>query len=325
MNEIKKGSGRMEQFYHLLLTQLEMFTIMVLLGIWGAKTGVLSENLLGDLSKLIMRLILPVMIFHKSVNGSTRSDIITSFSNVVIATILAYIFLYGVGVLLKRVFLLKGNYGRVFQASTIFGNIGFIGIPLILGILPEHGMLYMAIFTIIDQAAIWTLGYQLTMPEEKRLRGSFMVILKNMLNPAMISIFLAIIFILLDWKLPATMNKALGAVGDATTPLSLIYIGGTFCFYNVLKFLTKIEYYAIVLVKMICVPLLVFIGLRYLGTQPDLNLFITTLTGMPSMSTIAMFARANGSDDRCAVGAVMVTTVCCLFTLPLVAYLTAIL
>jgi len=149
--------------------------------------------------------------------------------------------------------------------------------------------------------------------------------LRNMLNPAMISIFLAIAFILFDWKIPVTINKALGAIGDATTPLSLIYIGGTFCFCNVLRFLTKIEYYAIVLAKMICVPLLVFIGLRYLGFQSDLNLFITTLSGMPSMAAIAMFARVNGSDDRCAVGAIMVTTVCCLFTLPLVAYLTAIL
>jgi malate permease and related proteins len=314
----------MEQFY-LVLTQLEMFAVMVLLGIWGVKAGVLSEISLGDLSKLIMRLILPVMIFHKSVNGSTRNDIITSFGNVIFATVLTYFLLYGVGALIKSIFGLKGNYGRVFHASAMFGNVGFIGIPLILGLLPEHGMLYMAIFTILDQAALWTIGYQLTMPEEKRLRGSLMANLRNMLNPAMISIFLAIAFILFDWKIPVTINKALGAIGDATTPLSLIYIGGTFCFCNVLRFLTKIEYYAIVLAKMICVPLLVFIGLRYLGFQSDLNLFITTLSGMPSMAAIAMFARVNGSDDRCAVGAIMVTTVCCLFTLPLVAYLTAIL
>jgi len=36
-----------------------------------------------------------------------------------------------------------------------------------------------------------------------------------------------------------------------------------------------------------------------------------------------MFARANGSDEDCAIGAVMMTTVFCLLTLPLVAYITA--
>lgn len=312
----------MESFY-LVLTQLEMFSVMVTLGIIGVKTKALTEQYLGDLSKLIMRLILPVMIFHKSINGATRADMFSCLVEVILATVFMYVLLFSNGVLLKRLFSLQGNYGRVFQASAMFGNVGFIGIPLILGILPERGMLYMALFSIIDQLFLWTIGFYLTLPEKRLEQSSFAANLKNIANPAMLGIVLAILFILMDWKLPVTLNKALGVVGDATTPLSLIYIGGTFCSCNVRKFLVKFEYYAIVATKMIVLPLITFYALRVFRVQPEIITFITTLAGMPCMAAIAMFARVNQSDEAGAVGAIMISTILCLVTLPLVSYLTS--
>lgn len=81
----------MEYFYR-VLTQLEIFSVMILLGVFAVKTNAMNEKSLGDLSKLIMRLILPVMIFHKSINGATRSDMMSSFAEVVLASffMLAY-------------------------------------------------------------------------------------------------------------------------------------------------------------------------------------------------------------------------------------------
>ena len=312
----------MKTFY-LVLTQLEIFTVMILIGIIGIKTKALSEKTLSDLSRLIMRLILPIMIFHKSINGATRADMLFCVTEVVLSTIFMYGVLFFTGFILKRMFSLSGNYGRVFHASAMFGNVGFIGIPLILGILPERGMLYMAIFTIIDQVLLWSIGYYLTLPEEKMEHSSLTANLKNIVNPAMLGIVLAFLFILMEWKLPVTLNKALGAVGDMTTPLSLIYIGGTFCFCDVRRFLTKTEYYAIVVMKMIAIPLFLAATLRFFQVQPEVVTFITILAGVPSMAAIAMFARTNESDEDCAVGAIMITTILCLFTLPLIAYLTS--
>lgn len=307
-------------YFYLVFTQLESFIIMILFGISAIKTRVLNENSLTHLSKLIMKLILPIMIFHKSINGANRTDIFLCLPEVVLSTIFMYVILFFAGSILKKLLHLSGNHGRVFHASTMFGNIGFIGIPLIIGILPERGMLYMALFAIIDSSILWTVGYYLTLPEEKLADNSITANLKNVFNPAMMSILLSILFILMEWKLPFTLNNALGSIGETTTPLSLIYIGGTFCFYNIKKFAMKIEYYSIVFAKMIFIPLFIFTILRLFHVHQEIIIFITTLSGMPSMTVIAMFARANGSDEDCAVGAIMITTIFCLVTLPLVAY-----
>lgn len=312
----------METFY-LVLSQLQIFTVLVLVGIIGVKTNALNESGLSVLSRLIMRLSLPIMIFHKSINGATRADMLSCFTEVVLSAVFMFGLLFFIGFFLKRLFSLCGDYGSVFHASSMFGNVGFIGIPLILGILPERGMLYMALFTIIDQILLWSVGFYLTLPKLKLGQNSLTANLKNIANPAMLGILLAIVFILMEWKLPVTLNKALGGVGDMTTPLSLIYIGGTFCYCDVRRFLSKVEYYAIVVVKMVAVPLLVFTALRFFQVQPEIVTFITTLSGMPSMAAIAMFARTNESDEDCAVGAVMITTILCLVTIPLVTYLTS--
>ena len=311
----------MEYFYR-VLTQLEIFSVMILLGVFAVHTKAINEKSLSDLSKLIMRLILPVMIFHKSINGATKADMMSSFAEVVLASFFMFIVLFAVGWLLKKAFFLQGNYGRVYQAATMFGNVGFIGIPLILGILPERGMLYMAIFFIVDQIVLWSLGFYMTLPEDQLKHASLKSNLKNIISPAMVGIFLAISFIALEWKLPVTLNKALGAVGDATTPLSLIYIGASFCFCDVRQFAARLEYYAIVVGKMIIAPIVIFLVLRALQVQEEIITVITTLAGVPSMAAIAMFARTNGSDENCAIGAILITTIFSLFTLPLVANIT---
>ena len=79
----------MEYFYR-VLTQLEIFSVMILLGVFAVKTNAMNEKSLGDLSKMIMRLILPVMIFHKSINGATKADIMSSSSEVILPSFLMF-------------------------------------------------------------------------------------------------------------------------------------------------------------------------------------------------------------------------------------------
>ena len=106
----------MEYFYR-VLTQLEIFSVMILLGVFAVKTNAINEKSLSDLSKLIMRLILPVMIFHKSINGATRSDMMSSFAEVVLASFFMFAVLFAVGYLLKKAFSLTGNYGRILSSG----------------------------------------------------------------------------------------------------------------------------------------------------------------------------------------------------------------
>ena len=119
-----------------------------------------------------MKLVMPVMIFTNTVDGVDRSSLLGSLSLLGL-TALLYACTFVMARLMAAAFRLQGD-----RALTMFGNVGFMGIPIVSSIFPDYGMLYIAVFTIIDQMVLWTLGVKLTTPGGK---GSFDP--KKMINP----------------------------------------------------------------------------------------------------------------------------------------------
>ena len=70
----------------------------------------------------------------------------------------------------------------------MFGNIGFMGIPIVAAVFPEQGMLYIALFTVVDQLLLWTVGVNLTAPTDKENAMSIASRLLKMINPATIAV-----------------------------------------------------------------------------------------------------------------------------------------
>lgn len=306
----------MEQFFT-VLTQIIIFLILIILGIVAVKTSILDEKSLGNVSKLVMRMALPAYIFINTAEGATKEGLVSSLMVVPLAIIL-YLLLYLLSKLLIKAFHLSGNRAKVFQAIVIFGNVGFMGIPLVVELYPETALLYISLFTILDQVLFWTYGVALTKPVSQEKVTLSMKGLRNLLSPALIAILLATVFVMLDIHLPAVLISACEKLGAASMPLSLLYIGGMLSLTDVRKVLKCRELYAEVLLKMIVLPITFFVVMRLLGVAVDMAGTITFLSGLPAINMVAMLAKNHGSDGDYAVCAVMMTTIASLVTLPLV-------
>lgn len=149
-----------------LLQQIGMFVIYIITGVILIRTKVLTRENLEIISKVVIKLSLPVMIFINTVNGVDRKSFFSSLSILGIAVVM-YVCLLILGTLSGKVFHLHGEHLQLYRAMTVFGNVGFMGIPIVVSIYPEKGMLYMAVFTIIDQLMLWTLGVKLTSSEKE--------------------------------------------------------------------------------------------------------------------------------------------------------------
>ncbi|MPN06953.1 hypothetical protein SDC9_154210 [bioreactor metagenome] len=163
---------------------------------------------------------------------------------------------------------------------------------------------------------------RLTTPADKKTEKGIGQSIKKMLNPAFVAILLGVTGIFAGVKLPQILDLTFTKIGATTTPLSMIYIGGLFCYVDIKKFVVKIEFYLIVAFKMIAFPVLLFMALKYVPFISDeIKITLALLAGLPSMSSIAMFANANGSDGDYAIGAIFVTTIASTATLPLISYI----
>jgi predicted permease len=306
----------MEQFM-MIGSQLIKFVFLIALGLLCSKFKVLDQTSLAGLSRLVLRVLMPFLIFTNTVTTATRQGLAESLI-VLPISVLTYGLLWCVAALIVWLFHLRGNRAKVFRALTMFGNVGFVGIPLISALWPQNGMLYVALVSIVDLGLFWTLGVYYTMPVGQTGKIFTRETLKKMLSPALISILVSIVGVLCGLKLPGVVEDVCQAVSAATLPMSLIYIGGLLYFTDLRPVLRSGALYAEIVAKMIAAPLLVYIILKLLGMPPELCGTMAVLVGLPAISSVAMLSYQHGSDGDYAIGAIMLTTIACVVSLPLV-------
>ena len=296
--------------FSILTAQIGMFVIYMLAGVILIRTRVMNRENLEVISKFVIKLALPVMIFINTVNGVERKTLFHSLSIFLIAGIM-YICLFLLSYISGVFFHLHGNHRQLYSAMSVFGNVGFMGIPIVTSIYPENGILYVSVFSIVDQLFLWTLGVKLTAPEGE---GKFD--LKKLVNPASIGIIVALFMILTGLKLPTLLNTGLQKIGSTATPLAMIYLGGIFACVPMKNGLRRGELYGIVFAKMLLVPMIMYGMMGAFGIAGDVRLTIALIAGMPVMASIAMMV--TSSDSEYAMGGIFITTICSLVTLPLV-------
>ncbi|WP_302491431.1 AEC family transporter [Megasphaera sp.] len=304
-------------YFSIVLSQIIGFVIYLLIGMVAVRMRVLGSRSLGVFSRFITKISLPLLLFSNTLNGATRQQFISALP-VLAVTVLMYFLLYLLCLFLARLFGLKGNENHVYRACAMFGNIGFMGIAIVAAVFPEQGMLYIALFTVIDQLLLWTLGVNLTAPVDRENAMSVISRLRKMVNPATIAIVLAIVGIFTGIELPAPVNTALTKAGALTTPLAMIYMGGLFCYIDIPRYIRKKEFYGAVAIKMCLFPPLFYMLCQTLGVIHDVTVTMSLLSALPSMAAVVMLAQNQHSAGNYAAGMILVTTLCSIVTLPLV-------
>lgn len=101
------------------------------------KTRVLTRDTLETVSRFVMKLAMPVMIFTNTVDGVDRSSLLSSLSLLGL-TALLYACTFVMARLMAAAFRLQGDRAQVYRALTMFGNVGFMGIPIVSSIFPDY-------------------------------------------------------------------------------------------------------------------------------------------------------------------------------------------
>lgn len=308
-------------YFSIVLEQIFTFVIYAAIGIIAVKAKVLNKDGLGVMSRFITKIALPLLIFTNTINSASKEQFLNALP-IMLATVLMYLLLYLLALALAKAFKLQGNERNVYRACSIFGNNGFMGIPIVAALFPKQGLIYIALFTVVDQMVLWTTGMTLTAPVEQTSTMNFTDKLKKMVNPATVGITLAVIGIFLNIKLPASLNTALTKTGAISTPLAMIYLGGIFCYTDIRKYLKRTEIYAAVILKMCVFPVLFFYLLKLIpGITQDIAVTMSVFSALPTMTTIAMLAQTQKSADEYSAGMVFMTTLFSIVTLPLVCFI----
>jgi len=231
------------------------------------------------------------------------------------------LFMLLAGWLTTKLFKLKSGDSIIFKSHSLFGNIIFLGFPLISSLYGEEGLLYAGMFQVVSNIFLWTVGVIiLNQGNNKSLKKNLL----HILNPNTIAVVIGFTMFLFSLKLPQFLLKPLGGLGDSNTYLSMVYIGAILYFTNIKMLFNNKLVYLMSFNRLMLVPAIMFflfIAINSLLPFKIDSLVINVLilqAAMPCMVNIVIMAKIFGADDNLATANVFISTLLCIFTLPLI-------
>jgi predicted permease len=298
-------------------TSLAMAQIFILgaIGYFLFKKGLLKEAGLDILSRLVVEITLPLLIFCQLIKDF-RFDL---YSNWWIFPLLSLIITIA-GLLLGFIFVgfIKGRQHKLqFLSLTAFQNSGYLPLALIVALMPKEQMdtmlVYLFLFLLGFNLVVWSFGvYMLSLHESRRFE------MGSLFSPPVIAtlISLAIIFFNLNQFIPQAILKPLRMVGDCTLPLAMFVVGGSLALIH-LKQINKKAIFLIILVKLVILPVLgLWLILKFRIPQL-LALLIIVELAVPPATSLSVITRHYKKEDLLISQGVFFGHLISLITLPL--------
>ena len=271
-----------------------------------------TKESLGSITSFLLYIITPCLIVSSFLSAeSGKLDGWTLLLAVVLPALSIVI-----SIALSYLFFRKEPSGRrrVLRFSMIFCNVGFMGIPLVEGIVGSEGVLYGSFFIAVFNIFCWTYGYVMMGGGKVRLKAL-------LLNPGVIGIVIGLPLYLLDVPVPALIERPIELISALNTPLAMIVVGGYIAQVKLRAFVSDLAVYKMAVLRLVVAPLL-YLALVWL-LRPDETLLMSTViqAATPVAANCVLFAVQYGSDAELASKSVAVSTALSVVTIPLLTVL----
>ncbi len=295
--------------------QMSVLFMMVIVGFCCNKLHYMDQDFNRKFSSLILNITAPFLILS-SVMGSTlpaKEDILP----VLIAGLSSMIFAMIVAIPITMLLRIKKADAGVYRFMLIFGNINFIGFPVVGLMFGQEAIFYASVLTIPFYFFIFLLG--VIMVTSGRGKATFSW--RMCLSPCLIATYIAILLVLFEVKAPATVSEACKLIGGLTVSGSLLIIGSTLAELPVLHMLGTPRLYAITAIKLLGLPAVIYGIFCLTPLEKKYADVLVILAGMPVASIGTMLCLKNGVDSKTMAQGTFLSTLFSIVSIPLLAIL----
>ena len=293
--------------------QMSVLFMMVIVGFCCNKLHYMDQDFNRKLSSLILNVTAPFLILP-SVMGSTlpaKEDILP----VLIAGLSSMVFVMIVAVPITMLLRIKKEEAGIYRFMLIFGNINFIGFPVVGEMFGPEAIFYASVLTIPFYFFIFLLGVILVTAGRGKATFSW----RMFFSPCLVATYISIILVLLEIKAPATVSEACHLIGGLTISGSLLIIGSTLAELPVLHMLGTPKLYLITLIKLLGLPVVIYGIFLITPLEKKYADVLVILAGMPVASIGTMLCLKNGVDSKVMAQGTFLTTLFSIVSIPLLA------
>lgn len=303
------------------LIQVMVLFLLIGVGYICKKIKIISNNMNDDISNLLVYVSLPALIIISFSSFELSDEILREGIRLLVICLCLNGIYIGLSYVFTRFLKVRGTTRDVFQFALVFTNAGFMGFPIAYVVFGEIGVFYMAIFNMLSDIFLWTFGVRvmsrpLRKYSKENERKEEMPLLKQLMNPCIIAVFIGIVFFIVPFKLPAVIYNSLELIGSITTPLSMIFIGSML---GDLKFDTIINDQKVLLgsfIRLIILPLCILMILKIVNVNGILLRIPVIATALPVAVGTSIVAKKYGNDYYLASKLVFISTLFSILTIP---------
>ena len=300
----------MEMTIFTVFFQMLALLIMIGVGYFITRQGMLDEHTNNQMSNMIVTIFNPMLVLASAADsvGQISLDAMKLAGGIAVGMFLVFIL---AGMVLSPFFEKDGKQRKIFQLMFVFSNVGFIGIPVISSIFGPEYVVYVSEFMLVYTLVFYTYGIALM---DGKLTASS---LRAMVNPGTISGLLAMMIIIFGIRVPDFLQTAVTYLGNVTSPMALIAVGFALAESDLKKIFGQMRLYIFSVVKLLILPLLMLPLLRLVVGNSDLLAVCMVMFGMPVGNMPLILGNQKGMDVTACSAAIILTTVLCVLTVPI--------
>ena len=297
----------LSEFY----ARLGAIALILILGFFLGKRKLISSETNRELTNLLLTVFMPASLFIAFPSEYDEASLNLFFSGFV-GGALVMLMLIVLSKLIFNKFWFKGELRYESQFALIFNNATFLGYPIVVNTFGPTGIIAYCGFIIAFNIALFSYGIWLF---ERKV--SLKLIKSVATNPNILAVLLGMILFLSSFKLPSFITDAVGFVGGATTPLSIICIGFMLSRANFKSLAKRWRLALVALIQLIVGPLATYFALTALNFPTEVITVCTLIQALPTATSLGLFATKYGGNNIEASELVTISTLLSVITLPL--------
>ena len=289
---------------------------IVIVGYVAGKLKYMGGDFDRRLSNIIIDITCPALILSSTMGGKLpdRSLILPLLG----ISLLTYVLLAIAAWTLPRWLTKKSEDRGTVGFALMFGNVGFIGYPIVGAIFGHEAVFYAAILNVINTLSVFTAGVMLVNGERQRMAFQS----KILVSTPMISAYLAILIVALGIdNIPSVISQPITMIGGITVPGALLIIGSSMSRLSWRMMLGSGVVYVTTAFRLLILPLLLYVIFRTMGFDSLVVNINTLVIAMPVATYGTILCLRYGRDTALITEITFISTLLSVLTIPLVAQL----
>ncbi len=291
---------------------LTLFALVVV-GYVAGKLGYLGGEFDRQLSRLVINITCPALILSSAMTGTLpdRRFILP----LLLISVITYALLTGAAILLPRYLTQKKTDEGSIGFALMFGNVGFMGYPVVASIFGHEAVFYAAVLNVVNTFAVFTIGTVLITGKSDVEGKHFQK--KVLYSTPMLAAYLTMAIVALEISnIPEAISQPLTMLGDITVPAALLIIGSSMSNLPLRSLLGNSTVYVTTLFRLVLLPIGIHFLMNALGFSPLVVNINTLVIAMPVATYGTILCLRHEKDTTLMTEVTFITTLFSMLTIP---------